>query len=136
MLGFRQWKTAGQRRNWWARQISRQQSSNVPVTKFCQQLGVPASTFYEWRRRFAQAPSTSSQPVRVERPSPGSSGREPTGTAAANFVPVSILDSAAHAQLEIELTNACVVRVKGVIDPCLLQAAIAAAAKLDQPEAD
>jgi hypothetical protein len=32
--------------------------------------------------------------------------------------------------LEIELTNACVVRLKGVINPPLLQAAIAAAGQL------
>jgi hypothetical protein len=44
---------------------------------------------------------------------------------------VSIIDSTAGAQLEIELTNACVVRLKGVIDPTMLQAAIAAAGELD-----
>ena len=52
-------------------------------------------------------------------------------TTAANFVPLSILDPAAGTQLEIELTNACVLRVRGVIDPLLLQAAIAAAGQLD-----
>ena len=54
-----------------------------------------------------------------------------TGTASANFVPVSILEPAASTELEIELTNACVVRLKGVIDPPLLQAAIMAAGQLD-----
>ena len=34
-------------------------------------------------------------------------------------------------ELEIELTNACVVRLKGVIDPFLLQAAITAAGQID-----
>ena len=34
-------------------------------------------------------------------------------------------------KLEIELTNACVLRLKGVIDPSLLQAAIMAAGRLD-----
>ena len=53
------------------------------------------------------------------------------GTASANFVPVSIREPAAGTELEIELTNACVVRLKGVIDPPLLQAAITAAGKLD-----
>jgi hypothetical protein len=33
--------------------------------------------------------------------------------------------------LEIELTNTCVVRLRGAIDPPLLQAAIAAAGQLD-----
>jgi hypothetical protein len=49
---------------------------------------------------------------------------------------VSILSPAADAQLEIELANACVVRVRGAIDPSLLQAAIAAAAQIDPPKAD
>ena len=55
----------------------------------------------------------------------------PTSATSGNFVPVSIIDPAAGAQLEIELTNACVVRLKGVIDPTMLQAAIAAAGELD-----
>ena len=53
------------------------------------------------------------------------------GATAANFIPVSILEPTAGTQLEIELTNACVVRLKGVIDPSLLQAAITAAGQLD-----
>jgi hypothetical protein len=55
------------------------------------------------------------------------------GNAAANFVPVSILAPAAGTELEIELTNACVVRLKGAIDPLLLQAAIMAAGRVDVP---
>ena len=35
--------------------------------------------------------------------------------------------------LEIELTNACVVRLRGVIDSPLLEAAIAAAGQLEGP---
>jgi hypothetical protein len=46
---------------------------------------------------------------------------------------VSVLSPALDTQLEIELTSACVARVKGAIDPSLLQAAIAAVAKLDGP---
>jgi hypothetical protein len=41
-------------------------------------------------------------------------------------LPVSILDAGA-AQLEIELANACVVRLKGADDPELLRVAIHAA---------
>jgi hypothetical protein len=44
---------------------------------------------------------------------------------------VSILVPTAGTQLEVELTNACVVRLKGVIDPSLLQAAIISAGQLD-----
>jgi len=48
-----------------------------------------------------------------------------------NCLTVTILEPAAGTELEIELTNACVVRLKGVIDPPLLQAAITAAGQLD-----
>ena len=43
----------------------------------------------------------------------------------------SAVEPTAGTQLEIELTNACVVRLKGAIDPTMLQAAIAAAGELD-----
>ena len=49
---------------------------------------------------------------------------------AAAFLPVSILDAGATGQLEIELANACVVRLKGVVDPDLLRIAIRAAGRL------
>jgi hypothetical protein len=44
-------------------------------------------------------------------------------TTAAHFVPPSIIKSDAGAELEIEWTNACMVRLRGLIDPLLLQAA-------------
>jgi hypothetical protein len=50
---------------------------------------------------------------------------------AAHFVPVSLVDRRAGTYLEIELANACVVRLEGVIDSSLLQAAITAAGQLD-----
>ncbi len=136
MHGSRPQISRGQRRNWWARQVARQQATNVPVLTFCRQLGVPTSTFYDWKRRFAQARATRSQAERLTRPSPRPIGREQASTVAASFVPVSIKNPAPVTQLEIELTNACVVRVKGAIDRSLLEAAIAAAAKLDPPKAD
>jgi transposase-like protein len=68
MPAFTRSMSPEQRRNWWARQLSRQQSTTVPVA-FCRQLGVPASTFYEWRRRVAQALPPFSQPAPLE-PSP------------------------------------------------------------------
>jgi hypothetical protein len=49
---------------------------------------------------------------------------------AAIFVPVSLVDRRAG-HLEIELANACVVRLEGAIDPSLLQTAIVAAGQLD-----
>jgi transposase-like protein len=133
MLGFRQSMSPEQRRNWWGRQIARQRSTNVPVAEFCRQLGVPTSTFYEWRRRLEQAPPASSQPAPLKQPAPNRICSQRASAVPASFVPVSILDPAADFQLEIELTNACAVRVKGAIDASWLEAAIAAAAQLRGP---
>jgi hypothetical protein len=52
-------------------------------------------------------------------------------TAAAPFLPVSIVDPDAGTHLEIELANACVVRLRGPLNPPLLRAAIKAAGQLD-----
>ena len=46
------------------------------------------------------------------------------------FLPVSILDAGPAGQLEIELANACIVRLKGAVDPELLRIAIRAAGRL------
>jgi hypothetical protein len=46
------------------------------------------------------------------------------------FLPISILDAGPAGQLEIELANACVVRLKGTVDPELLRIAIYAAGRL------
>jgi hypothetical protein len=112
MHGSRPRVSPGQRRSWWARQVARQQSTNIPVVRFCQQLGVPTSTFYDWKRRFARARETSSQPTPITPSSPNPTGREQSGTLAASFVPVSVLSPALDTQLEIELTSACVPDVR------------------------
>jgi hypothetical protein len=129
MPAFRQPTRREQRREWWRRQLARQESGNLSVTEFCRQLGVTISAFYYWKKRVHEAP-----PIRPGQGSTEYSSRHLTstaGAAASNFVPVSILDPGAGTQLEIELANACVLRLKGVIDPSLLQAAIAAAGQLD-----
>ena len=51
---------------------------------------------------------------------------EVNGASTPAFLPVSILDAGAAGQLEIELANACVVRLKGAVDPELLRIAIRA----------
>jgi hypothetical protein len=109
---------------WWRAQFQRQRRADLNVTEFCRQLGVSVTTFYYWKKRVDETPPDARGQV------PGVSRSRHT-TTAANFVPLSILDPAAGTQLEIELTNACVLRVRGVIDPLLLQAAIAAAGQLD-----
>jgi hypothetical protein len=116
------------RTQWWRRQISRKRSTNLSVAEFCRQLGVHVTTFHYWKRRVEEIPPTIPVRASAERPSP-----EPTasvGTTVANFVPVSILDTGAGTQLEIELNNVCVVRLRGVVDPILLRAAIAAAGQV------
>jgi hypothetical protein len=129
MLGFRQRASREERREWWRRQLTRQQSADLSVAEFCRQLGVSVATFYYWKRRVDEAPPTPAGRDSTERPSPARNGS--VGATTPNFVPVSILEPAAGTQLEVELTNACVVRLKGVIDPSLLKAAITAAGQLD-----
>ena len=112
-----------ERREWWRRQLSRQQSENVSVADFCRQLGVSITTFYYWKKRVHVVSSSLPARVVAERPS------RPFG-AAASFVPVSLVDRRADTHLEIELANACFVRLEGAIDPSLLEAAITAAGQL------
>jgi hypothetical protein len=129
MPAFSQPTSREHRREWWRRQLARQESANLSVTEFCRQLGVSITTFYYWKKRVHEAPPILSGQVPV-----GNSSRRLTtgvGAAASNFVPVSILEPSADTQLEIELTNACVLRLKGVIDPSLLQVAIMTAGRLD-----
>jgi len=128
MLAFGQPTSRQERREWWRRQISRQQSAHLPVAEFCRQLGISVTTFYYWKRRVAV--TTRTAPGRLSTKHPAQDPTTSAGTAIANFVPVSILDPGAGTQLEIELTNACVVRLRGVVDPPLLQAAIAAASQV------
>lgn len=118
------------RLDWWRGQLQRHQKANLSVALFCRQLGVSVVTFYYWKRRVHEADSgTDSSRVTVGQP-PCNPITSANG-AVPNFVPVSVLDPDASTVLEIELTNACVVRLRGAIDPPLLQAAIAAAGQLD-----
>ena len=84
-------------------------------------------SFYAWKRRFRDAPTAS--PRVPERPSarPLPEANEASTPA---FLPVSILDAGPAGQLEIELANACVVRLKGDVDPEMLRVAIHAAGQL------
>jgi hypothetical protein len=110
--------------DWWRAQFQSQPKANLSVTDLCRQLGVSVTTFSYGKKRVDEAP-------------PDACGRVPgvrpwqQATTAAHFVPLSIIKPEAGAELEIELTNACMVRLKGVIDPLLLQAAITAAGPLD-----
>jgi transposase-like protein len=114
--------------DWWHGQFQRQQKANLSVTELCRQLGVSVTTFYYWKKRVHEASPKSPRQVAAGYPS---RRLTTSGTTAASFVPISIVEPAAGTELEIELTNCCVLRLKGTIDPSLLQAAITAAGQLD-----
>jgi hypothetical protein len=114
--------------HWWRAQFQRQREANLSVAEFCRRLGVSVASFYYWKNRVHEAPpNASGQASGKHRAHQTTSA---VGKTPANFVPVSILEPAAGTTLEIELTNACVVRFKGAIDPDLLQVAITAAGQL------
>jgi hypothetical protein len=111
------------------RQFQRQQKTDLTIADFCRQLGVSVPTFYYWNRRVQEGPGTPFERVPVDHPS--SDSTTPTAAAPAHFVPVSIVHPGADTHLEIELANACVVRLRGPLSPRLLRAAITAAGQLD-----
>ena len=131
MVGVSQRPSRHERREWWRRQLARQQSANLSVTEFCRHLGVSLTTFYYWKKRISEAaPNTSwREPARCSA-RPGTASAD---AAFPSFMPVSIVDPIAGTQLEITVANACVVRLRGTVDPSLLQAAIATAGQPDSP---
>src|SRR6516165_4461859 len=127
MFGFGPPADRKTRCQWWRRQIQRQQEGSLTVAEFCRRLGVSTVTFYAWKRRFREAPTA--LPLGPERPSARPMS-EVNGASTPAFLPVSILDAGPAGQLEIELANACIVRLKGAIDPELLRIAIRAAGRI------
>jgi transposase-like protein len=125
---------------WWRRLIFRQQSTPVPLTQFCQQMGINPRKFYYWRKRLREMGAAS-----AGSPITTSGSLQSTSTvardAAAAFLPVSIIGHSTATdigrstttELEIELANGSVVRPKGAVDVDLLQAAISAAGQLNGP---
>jgi hypothetical protein len=124
MVGSDQPTSREERREWWRRQLFRQQAEKISVTEFCRQLGIHFTTYYYWKKRVNEAPCSKPGQM-IVKPS------APIVSMAASFVPVSLVERRADAHLEIELANACVVRLEGAIDPSMLQAAIIAAGQLD-----
>ena len=127
MIGFGPPADRKARRQWWRRQVERQEQSSFTVAEFCRRLGVSTVTFYAWKRRFREAPPA--LPLVPDRPS-ARPMPEANGTSTPAFLPVSILHASPAGQLEIELANACIVRLKGTVDPELLRIAIHAAGRL------
>jgi transposase-like protein len=127
MAGARSRTNHQSRVDWWRGQFQRHEKANLSVTELCRQLGVSVTTFYYWKKRVHEAtPNASGQ-----GPAEYHYRRRTAAASSTNFVPVSILEPAAGTELEIKLTNACMLRLKGVIDPLLLQAAITAAGRLN-----
>jgi transposase-like protein len=129
MLGTKPPTESESRLEWWHRQIARQQAAGVSVAEFCRQLGVTVRKFYYWKDRVQRAAPTNSSRGAADQSSRHCNST--SGAGASNFLPVSIVESAVATQLEVELSNACVIRLRGAIDPHLLQAAIVAAGQLD-----
>jgi transposase-like protein len=127
MFGFGPPADRKARCQWWRRQIQRQQEGRLTVAEFCRRLGVSTVTFYAWKRRFLEA--TPASPLSPEKPS-ARPLPEANDASTPAFLPVSILDAGSAGQLEIELANACIVRLKGAVDPELLRIAIHAAGRL------
>jgi hypothetical protein len=125
MTGMRSRTDHQSRFVWWRRQIQRQPKTKLTVADFCRQLGISVPTFYSWKRRVEAGLRASVGPV-----AEASLVRPPTAPTAP-FLPVSIVDSDAGTHLEIELANACVVRLRGPLGPLLLRAAIQATGQLD-----
>ena len=127
MIGFGPRADRKARCQWWRRQIQRQQEGSLTVAEFCRRLGISTVSFYAWKRRFREAPTAS--PLVPERPSARPMPMA-NGVSTPHFLPVSILDAGVVRQLEIELANASIVRLKGAVDPELLRIAIRAAGRL------
>src|SRR5262245_38572958 len=126
MIGFGPPVDRKTRRQWWRRQVERQEKSNLTVAEFCRRSALSPVTFYAWKRRFREASPAS--PLHAER-SPARPMQEANGAATPPFLAVSILETGTLGQLEVELANACVVRLKGTVDPELLRIAIRAAGR-------
>jgi len=129
MLGFGPPVERQARREWWRRQIQRQQKSQMTVAEFCRRHGIQPVTFYYWKRRFQDnaAAQAASFPTPQPQAKPLTRWVSPSDAA---FVPVSIVDASVGGLLEIECGNACTVRLKGTVDPKLLRVAIRAAGRL------
>jgi transposase-like protein len=127
MLGFGPPANPQARTEWWRHQIQRHIDGNLTVAEFCRRLGVSTVSFYNWRRRLREM--SGSSPLRSVKAAPPSNGAP-----AAAFLPVSIVDKGPAGHLEVVLSNACLVRLTGAVDPELLRTAIRAAGQFGSGE--
>jgi hypothetical protein len=126
------------RENEWRRLIFRQQSTPVPLTKFCRQMGIHPRKFYYWRKRLREMDATSSGPA-ITTSGVLQSGSTVARDVAGDFLPVSIIGRSTAidigrsttTELQIELANGSVIRLKGAVNGDLLQVAIGAAGEVN-----
>ena len=114
---------------WWRRLIVRQQSTPVPLTQFCRQMGINPRKFYYWRKRLRGMDAASSGPP-ITTSGSLQSASTVARDAVVDFLPVSIIGRSTATELEIELANGSVVRLKGAVDGDLLQVAISTAGEI------
>jgi hypothetical protein len=123
---------------WWRRLIFRQQSTPVPLTRFCRQMGIHPRKFYYWRKRLGEMDAASSGPP-ITTSGSFRSASTVARDAAVDFLPVSIIGRSTAidigrsttTELEIELANGSVIRLKGAVNGNLLQVAIGAAGEVN-----
>jgi transposase-like protein len=54
----------------WRERIRRYERSGLTVTRFCEQEGVSAPSFYQWRKRFAAHPAPDRRPAQRDQQAP------------------------------------------------------------------
>lgn len=59
-------KSTAAAREKWSRIIAEQRVSGLSVARFCEDRGIPASSFFPWKRKLADAVSTDADAMFVE----------------------------------------------------------------------
>ena len=120
MLGFGPPADRQAQREWWRRQLQRQQQSQMTVAEFCRRHCILAVTFYSWKRR--SRTTRRPQPHRAQCLSHGHAARTRGPAFRRRLCPcVDRRRASGGGLLEIEFGNACTVRRKGTVDPKLLR---------------
>lgn len=96
----------------WRDMLRRQAKSGLSIRRFCAQEGISQPSFYAWRRRLRDSPSS------VKRPRTASRQGNTTG-GSGEFIPVKLLDSA-H-RWEVIHPQGYRVRVKGEVNAVTLR---------------
>ena len=97
----------------WSERLRRFDRSGLTVAEFCRREGIPAVSFYQWRRKLTSRAAAS-----------------PRATSRSSFLPVEVVSPVSTgAPVEIHFPNGVQVNLTST-DPKLAAAAIAAAAQV------